>query len=323
MIGDNSPAVGASWALLATVCFTFVDVIIKFLSGDYPLYQVTFLRTLVALTFILFVLIPLTGSFSNLKTRRLGIHILRGLTVVLANFLFFVGLAALPLAEAVAIFFVSPLLIALFSVIFLGETVGPRRWAAIGIGLVGVLIVLRPGSEAFQFASLLPVGAAACYGMLHILTRKIGAEESATTLVLYAQFMMLAVSILAGLALGHGRFDVIDHPSAAFILRAWSWPETFDALLIVALGLSIAIGGFAISAAYRKSAPAFIAPFEYVAMPIAIFWGIVVFSEWPDQTALAGTALIILSGLVLIWREAVARKREDQASGISLNPKGG
>ena len=323
MTGDNSPAVGASWALLATVCFTFVDVIIKFLSGDYPLYQVTFLRTLVAMAFILGVLMPLTGSFSDLKTRRLGTHLLRGMTVVLANFLFFVGLAAMPLAEAVAIFFVSPLLIALFSVLLLGEAVGPRRWAAIAVGLVGVLIVLRPGSDAFQFASLLPVGAAACYGMLHILTRKIGAEESATTLVLYAQFVMLGVSIVAGLTLGHGHFDVVDHPSAAFILRAWAWPEPYDAFLILVLGLSIAIGGFAISAAYRKSAPAFIAPFEYVAMPIAIVWGIVVFNEWPDQVALAGTALIILSGLVLIWREAVARKRDSQAGGIELNPKGG
>ena len=318
MTNDNAPLIGALWAVLAAVCFSTVDVIIKFLSNAYPLYQITFFRTLVALLVILFVITPFTGGFAALRTKNAKTHILRGIFVVAANFLFFLGLAALPLAEAVAIFFVSPLLIAVFSLLFLGEGVGPRRWAAIAIGFVGVLIVLRPGTEAFQLAALLPIGAAACYGMLHILTRRIGAADSAAALVLYVQFTMLTVSLLAGLALGHGAFDRFDHPSAAFLLRAWVWPTGFDFFLIVLLGITIAIGGFAISAAYRSSAPAFIAPFEYVAMPFAVLYGITVFNEVPDGVALFGITLIIASGLVLIWREAVARRRQDRIAAKRL-----
>ena len=310
MSRDSSPLVGALWAVVAATSFSLVDVIIKFLSGDYPLYEITFFRTLVALAIIVGVVTPLTGTFADLKTRFLGVHLLRGLFVVAANFFFFMGLAAMPLAEAVAIFFVSPLLIAVFSVVFLGDTVGPRRWIAIAVGMLGVLIVLRPGTEAFQIAALFPIIAAAGYGMLHILTRRIGATESAASLVLYTQLVMLAVSTAAGLGLGHGYFDVYDHPSASFILRAWVWPTPFDSLMIVCLGVVIALGGYSISAAYRSSAPAFIAPFEYVAMPFAIFWGVAIFDEVPDRFAIAGILLILGSGLVLIWREAVARRRE-------------
>ncbi len=309
MTDDHAPFVGALWAILAAVSFSCVDVLIKFLSSDYPLYQITFFRTLVAILLVVCVLAPLTGTFAELRTENLKVQLLRGLFVVIANFLFFLGLAAMPLAETVAIFFVSPFMIAIFSIFFLGETVGPRRWIAIAVGLIGVLFVLRPGSAAFQLAALFPIGAAASYALLHILTRRIGTSDSVASLVLYTQFVMLAVSTLAGLALGHGAFDTFDHPSAAFLLRAWVWPTPFDALLITALGITIAIGGFAISAAYRRSDAAFIAPFEYVAMPFALIWGISIFGEYPDRIALAGIALILGSGLVLIWREALARRK--------------
>ena len=309
-VTDHTPVTGALWAVLATICFTVVDVIIKFLSGDYPLYQITFLRTLVALTLVLGLTAAMTGSLAALRTNHLKMQLLRGGFVVTANFLFFTGLAALPLAETVAIFFVGPLLISIFSVVFLGDRVGPRRWAAVAVGLIGVLIVLRPGTEAFQLAALLPIGSATCYAFLHILTRKIGTGDSVAALLFYTQLVMLVVSVVAGLAFGHGAFDVFDHPSAAFLLRAWSWPNAFDIALIVALGTAIATGGYAISAAYRRSEPAFIAPFEYIAMPVAVLWGIVIFAEYPELTAYLGIGLILVSGLVLIWREAVARRQE-------------
>ncbi|MBT8408486.1 MAG: DMT family transporter, partial [Alphaproteobacteria bacterium] len=268
----------------------------------------TFLRTLVAFVFLLCMVVPLTGGFSELRTERLGAHLLRGGCVVFANLCFFLGLAALPLAEAVAIFFVGPFLIAIFSIVFLGETVGPRRWIAIATGLIGVLLVLRPGTEAFQPAAILPVLAAAGYGMLHIITRRIGGTESATAMVFWTQTTMLAVAGVAGVLFGDGRFDRFEHPSIAFLFRAWVWPTPFDAGLIVALGFTITVAGFAISEAYRRSEAAFIAPFEYIALPLAVLWGFVIFGEWPDLWAQAGIALIMGSGMILIWREAVARK---------------
>ncbi|MCG6885279.1 MAG: DMT family transporter [Silicimonas sp.] len=305
---DRAPLTGALWALFATVAFTMVDVIVKFLSSDYSHYQVTFLRTLVGVIVLLAVIVPLSGGSYDFRTRRLGWHMTRGVCVVFANLCFFLALAAMPLAEAVAVFFVSPFLIALFSILFLGETVGPRRWAAIAVGMLGVLVVLRPGTAAFQPAALLPILAAAGYGMLHILTRRIGDTESAAVLTFYSMICMLAVAGLAGLLFGAGQFDVFDHPSMAYLFRAWVWPAAFDMALMIGLGVAIAVAGFAISEAYRRSEPAFIAPFEYVALPLSVLWGILVFGEWPDGWALAGIALILASGMVLVWREAVARK---------------
>ncbi|MEM6385402.1 MAG: DMT family transporter [Pseudomonadota bacterium] len=308
---DRAPLSGALWALSATVGFTAVDVIVKFLSAGYPHYQLTFLRTVVAMVVLLVIIVPLTGGRIQFRTTRRKQHFLRGICVVFANLCFFLALAAMPLAEAVAIFFVSPFLIALFSIFFLGETVGPRRWAAIGVGLIGVLIVLRPGSETFQIAALLPIGAAIGYGMLHIYTRRMGDTENAVTLTFFTQLVMMAVGAVAGLALGFGQFDVFEHPSLSFLFRAWVWPNALDAGLILALGLSIAVSGFAISEAYRRSEPAFIAPFEYIALPLSVLWGILVFDEWPDFWAFVGIFLILASGMVLIWREAVARRSGD------------
>ena len=135
------------------------------------------IRSLVGLMVLFMFIVPLSGGVKVLYTNRLGLHLLRGLCVVFANITFFLGLAALPLAEGVAIFFISPLLITIFSVIFLKEIVGPRRWAAVTIGLIGVLVILRPGSETFQTASLLPLSAAFGYATLHMLTRYIGKTE--------------------------------------------------------------------------------------------------------------------------------------------------
>ena len=307
---ERSTPVGAFWALVAVLCFSTNDLLVKFLSGGYPLYQLIFFRTLFGMAFILTVLVPLTGSLGMLKTRRLGTHLMRGACVVFANFCFFLGLAAMPLAEAVAIFFISPMAISAFSIIFLKETVGPRRWAAIAMGLVGVLVVLRPGTEAFQGAALLPLVAAFGYAMLHILTRKIGDTENATAMALYIQVTFFVIAGTAGLFLGNGQFETFDHPSLEFLFRAWVWPTGYDLMLIVLLGITSSLGGFTISQAYRRSEAAFVAPFEYAAMPLAVFWGLVVFGDWPDLPAWLGIVLIMASGLVLIWREAVSHRRQ-------------
>ncbi len=305
---DRAPHAGALWAVFAAIGFSVVDFMVKFLSADYAHYQITFLRTVIAFVILIGVIAPLNGTGLDFRTKRIGAHFLRGTCVVFANLCFFLALAAMPLAEAVAIFFVSPFLIALFSILFLGETVGPRRWGAISVGMLGVLIVLRPGTSAFQVAALLPILAAAGYGMLHVITRRIGDTENAVTLTIYSQLVMIVVAGLAGIAFGDGKFDAFDHPSMTYLFRAWVWPAPFDMALIGVLGVTIAVAGFAISQAYSRSDAAFIAPFEYIALPLSVLWGVVVFDEWPDHWALTGIALIIASGMVLVWREAVSRR---------------
>ena len=307
-ISDTKTMAGAVWALLAVIAFSANDTIIKYLSGDYPLHEVVLIRSLFGLIVVMGLIVPLSGGLAVLRTKRIGMHLLRGLCVFFANMFFFLGLASMPLAETVAIFFVGPVLIAVASVVFLGETVGLRRWLAIAAGMVGVLIVLRPGADAFQPAALLPLIAAVAYAGLHTLTRKIGVTEGGASLIFYIQVTMIFGSATFGLVLGHGSYAGSGGASAEFLLRAWVWPMPADLALIAVTGGSTALGGYAIGQAYRISEAALVAPFEYAALPIAIVTGWVVFSEWPDLSTFAGIGLILLSGLVLIWRETLARK---------------
>lgn len=304
---ENTALIGAGSAIAAVFCFSINDTAIKFLSGDYALHQVILIRSLFGMAVLFAVVVPLSGGWRNLRTRRIGMHLLRGLCVVFANMTFFLALAALPLAEGVAIFFISPLVITVFSVIFLRETVGPRRWAAIALGLIGVIVMLRPGTAAFQGAALLPLAAAFGYAALHMLTRKIGVTESAASMSFYIQLTFIAVSASLGLIMGDGKFAGSDDPSLDFLLRAWVWPGPRDYLILALVGAASAFGGYFISQAYRVSEAALVAPFEYLALPLAILWGIVVFGEWPDGVAIIGIALILGSGLYMIWREAQVR----------------
>jgi len=313
ILSERSTLAGAAWAMAAMLVFSLNDMLIKSLSGGFALHQVMALRAVVALVFLLAVLVPLSGGYGQLRTRRPGMHALRGGFVFLANLCFFLGLAALPLAEAVALSFLSPFLITLLSVLLLGERVGPRRWASIAAGLIGVAIVLRPGTEAFQPAALLPLAGALFYALMQIVTRHIGGTESAASLTVSIQASFLVVSLAIGLALGDGRFAGGLHPSLEFLLRAWVVPGAADLGVIAALGVLSALGGWAISQAYRVSEAAFVAPFDYAAMPLAVFWGYAVFGEWPDAPAWAGIGLILGSGLVLIWREAAARRAPPSA----------
>ena len=159
---------GILCVLGAVTAFTTQDMAIKWMSGDYPLHQIVLTRAIVALLLTLAVFMPLEGGLGNLRTRRLPLHLLRGLAVVFANMAFFTGLASLPLGEATAIFFVAPLFITLLSVVLLHEQVGPRRWLAVLVGLGGVVVMVRPGGETFQWAALFPLGAAFFLSLIHI-----------------------------------------------------------------------------------------------------------------------------------------------------------
>jgi len=299
---------GAAWALASVFAFSTNDMLIKFLSGDYPLHQIILIRSLVGMVVVLAVILPLSGGIGSVRTKRLGLHLLRGLAVVLSNLFFFMALAAMPLAEAVAIFFVCPLLISVASVLFLGETVGPRRWGAIGLGLVGVAIVLRPGTEAFQLASLLPLVAAVCYAALHTMTRLLGGTDGAASLIFYIQLSFIVTSGAIGLVAGQGQFAGSGDPSLEFLLRAWVVPEWRDLWIMVFVGCASALGGYAIGQAYRLSEAALVAPIEYATIPMSVFWGWIIFAELPDGVALGGIVLILSAGLILVWRETVARR---------------
>jgi drug/metabolite transporter (DMT)-like permease len=287
----------------AVTFLTTQDMVVKWLSGDYPLHQIIFVRGILAMFLIGGILVPLEGGFNILRTGNLRIHAFRGLIVVTINTCFFAGLASLPLGEATAIFFVAPLFITALSVPFLGERVGLHRWLAVSLGLAGVIIMIKPGAATFQFAALLPLIAALGYAMLQITTRKLGVTEKAATMAFYIQLTMLTFSGCVGLVAGDGRFDVPDNPQLHFLLKAWVMPPTYDLLAMLAVGALNAIGGYFMVQAYRMAEAALVAPFEYVAMPMAVFWSVLIWRDWPDTLSWLGIAMIASAGLYVFYRE--------------------
>ena len=290
-------------AIGASICFSTTDVTIKFLSDAYALHQIVLLRSLIGIALIFMLLLASSGGLKSLKTKRLARHIVRGGCVVMANMLFFLGLVAMPLADAVALFFISPSIITLFSIIFLKEHVGPHRWSAIGVGFVGVLIMVQPGSSQFMLASLLPIGAAFCYASLHTLTRTMRDTESAATMTFYIQITFVVVSTAMWMVVGDGSFNDASSPSLNFLLRPWGPWQYDDTKLFILLGAGSALGGYLISQAYRHAESALAAPFEYIALPLAMIFGIVIFNEWPNNITLIGSSLILTSGLYTLYRE--------------------
>lgn len=305
MIVPPPHVIGILCALGATVAFTTQDMAIKWLSGDYPLHQIVLIRAVVGLSLTLALFVPLEGGYANLKTRRLPMHLVRGLTVVFANMAFFTGLASMPLGEATAIFFVAPLFITALSVLLLREQVGARRWLAVLVGLCGVVVMVRPGSDTFQWAAMFPLVAAFFYANLQILTRKLGISEKASTMAVYIQLTFIVVSGSIGLIAGDGRFAGSGQPAIEFLLRAWIWPSQDDIWIMAGIGLLSGIGGYLISQAYRIAEAALVAPFEYVALPLAVFWSVLIWNQWPDTVSWLGIALIGGAGLYVFYRETV------------------
>ena len=293
----------------AVTAFSAQDMAIKWLSGGYALHQIVFIRALIAITLTLGIFVPLEGGYGNLRSRRLPLHLLRALMLVIANMTFFTGLSVLPLGEATAIFFVAPILITALSVPLLGEKVGPVRWLAVTVGLCGVLIMLQPGAKAFQWATLLPLAAAFAYAMLQILTRKIGIAEKASTMAFYIQVSFITVSAAIGLAFGDGTYAMPDRPVLDFLLRAWIWPPSEDLAIMVVIGCLNAVGGYLISQGYRVAEAGLVAPFEYVALPMAVAWGVLVWGEWPALTTWIGILIIAGCGLFIFYRETRVRRK--------------
>ena len=304
---------GIACVVAAVALLVLQDAVIKWLSGDYPLHEIVLVRAVSAVGVTLFVM-RLEGGIHLLRTRRLGLHLARAGLLVIANSAFFLALAAMTIAEATSIFFVAPLVITAFSALMLHEAVGPRRWAAVCVGLAGVVVMLRPGEGALELVALLPLVAAVAYALMQIITRRLGTTDRASTIAFYAQSGFIVVSIVIGLVAGHGRFAPEDDPSLAFLLRAWTVPSAPDAALFLGIGVINGVGGYLMSQAYRISRPSVLAPFEYVALPMAVAWGVVFFGDWPDLVTYAGMALICGSGLYVLHREAVVGRRRRKAA---------
>ncbi len=313
---DRAPSslLGIWFILFGMFAISINDMLIKSFSGSYPLHQLVFMRSFFGLLITLFI-VRAEGGLTILKTRRPGLHVVRALMIVVSNMTFFAAIAVLPLAETTALFFAAPLFITLLSVPVLGERIGPIRVCAVLVGFLGVLIMQRPWdsmnhSDINRLVLLLPVLSALTYALNQVMTRKLGMTSKASALAIYIQVTFIVVSALFYLIAGDGRYEAaFDNPAMTFLLRAWTWPETSDWPYMLGLGMLSATIGYCLSQAYRLSDAATVAPFEYAGLPLAVFWGFVIFGEWPDLTIFAGIALILASGLFVFLRERALSRR--------------
>jgi drug/metabolite transporter (DMT)-like permease len=240
------------------------------------------------------------SGLKSLVTPQWRLLIVRGLILLTAYTTYFMAFPALPLAEAIALFFMTPLLITMMSGPLLGEYVSAKSWAAVALGLIGVFIILRPGSAIFEPAALLSLISAATYGLSMILARKYGTATPSSVMAFYqnivyffgASFFALIVHILHVTPPGH--------PSLDFLFREWAMPSLKDTLLMGTCGVIAALGMTLLTHAYRKGQANIVTPFEYTGMIWAMIWGFTFFDEVPRATTFIGMGLIALAGVLAL-----------------------
>ena len=213
------------------------------------------------------------------------------------------GIAALPLAEVAAIRNSGPLMITLLSVLILQEKVGPRRWVALAIGFLGVLLIVRPGSATFNLGSIFVLISVLFYALSVIFTSKLQTTDSSATMAYYSSVVyLLAAIVLLPLAILVGEIPNA-HPSIAFLLRAWTTPTLLDWGIMSGLGLAWAGGMYFFARAYTTAPASVIAPFEYTSLLINVMWDFLLWQMVPTLLTWAGAFLTIFSGLYILYRE--------------------
>jgi S-adenosylmethionine uptake transporter len=297
--------------------FSIQDVLIRHLSGGYSVVEIMFIRALVALGPMYF-FVHIDGGFRSLKSKHPALQALRGLLGVFSYTAYYMAMASLPLATVTSIFFVSPLIVTLFSVVFLREAVGLRRWAGVLIGFAGMLVIVQPGRGPLDWAALLPIVAALTYAGSIMLTRKLGRTETGASLAFYAMVTFMAASGGAGFLFGDGALANEAHPSTAFLLRAWQLPNLADLCIIAVCGFVAAVGFYCLSQGYRLAQASVAAPFEYVALPLSIAWGYFMWDEVPTASTFLGIAMIVAGGLYVLRRETQRKRQLITGRGVRL-----
>lgn len=289
MTVEKSPARAIVWMLAAVAVFSLMDTAMKLLAAHYPTLQVTTLRGVASLPFVLAWVLATAGPRSIIP-HRWSLHLLRGVLGMVMIGCFVYALRTLPLSTAYTLYFISPLLVAALSVPLLGEHVGPRRWAAIGVGLVGVLVVLRPGVDGIiSLPGLMVIAAAVAYSIGAVTVSLLTRTDTPQAMVVWFLTLM---------ALGAGAMAWADWQPIQWSAHGW---------LIAGLGLSGALGQVALTRAFQLGQASVIAPLEYTGLIWVIGWDLLLWNVLPDRWTWLGAVIIVASGLYLLHRERVQR----------------
>lgn len=286
MLPDN-PLKAIALTVSATVLFGTSDTISKYLSGSLPIVEFLWIRYVLfmAMSAILVYRAPVR----SVRPRNPRFQIARGLCIVGSSILFVYGVRQMTMSQATTISFLSPLLITILSIPLLGEVVGVRRWAAVGAGMVGMLIVVRPGVGGFQPAALFGVASSFFWALALIITRKISSSDAPQTTMFWSA--AIGTSILTAML----PFQAV-------------WPTPKQFLLSLVLGVLASSGQWMVILAHRIAPASVLAPFFYSQLLWVTGLGFLVFGNLPDQWTMTGAGIIIASGLYTAHRERVRRK---------------
>lgn len=306
-----NPIRGILLKICSVAVFVAMAALIKATSSHVPAGQAVFFRSFFAIP-VIFVWLALTGELSGgIRVQSPMGHVWRGLVGTTAMGLGFAGLGLLPLPEVTAIGYAAPLLTVIFAAMFLGEEVRAFRLGTVALGMVGVLIVLSPrlaatpdaaASSREAMGAIVVLMGAVCAALAQVFVRKLVATERTSAIVFWFSVTASALSLLT-------------------LPFGWVVPTPAEATLLVAAGLCGGVGQILLTSSYRHADASVVAPFEYASMLLAIVIGYAVFGEVPTLTMLAGAALVILAGILIIWREhqlGLERDRQRKA----MTPQG-
>lgn len=285
----DRPFRGIALILLSTLFLSTSDVTAKYLTKTLPPIEITWMRFVVFAVIMVPAMLPGSPLYA-LRTSRMPFQLMRGVALLGSSILFISGLRYLPIAEASATSFVAPLFVTALSIVFLSEKVGLRRWIATIVGLAGVVVIIRPGTGAFQIAALFPIASAFAWACTLVMTRVMSGREHVMTTMTY--------SSIAGVCV-----------MSALVPLVWVAPSWNDVLFGLLVGVASTTGQWIVVLAFRYADASVLAPFSYVQLLWASIFGFVVFGEVPDATTIAGAILIVSSGLYTAHRERVRRSQ--------------
>ena len=285
----DRPFRGIALILASTVFLGISDVTSKYLSATLPSIEIAWIRFLVFALIMVPAMVPGSPLFA-LRTARPGLQAMRGVALLSSSLFFISGLRFLPIAEASATGFVAPLFVTALSIVFLSESVGVRRWLATAVGLIGVLIILRPGSSAFHPAAFFPIVSALAWACTLIMTRMMSGREHALTTMTY--------SAIAGICI-----------VSVLVPFVWVAPSWHDILFGIVIGVASTAGQWIVVLAFRYADASVLAPFSYSQLLWVGILGFVIFGEVPDVWTVTGAVFIVASGLYTAHRERVRRSQ--------------
>jgi len=298
----SRPAIAVSYFIFAMMLIPLNDAFIKVMSSSLSIFEIMGLRSLFSSAMVL--LLPgAIVSLIKIDFKTIITLCIRSLCLVMAMLFFFLPLATLSLAETTAIFFTAPLLISLLSVPLLGEKLGVYRMFAVVTGMIGVLIIVQPGTDRFQLAYIMPIMSAVSYASFQLITRYIRGRAEVVAMVSVQNLTYFFVGFIGVGFIYIFEPNVPDGEIWSFLLRQWETPD-LEQFILLFVGACILLNlAFASSNVYSNVEATFVAPFEYIALPMAVLWGIVIWGDWPNITTWIGIICILSGGIIMVYRE--------------------